>query len=644
MSKACSLCVTVAVAAFAAAVSSCQSVITDRWYFEVNVTVEGNGTATATPALAMPGETVTLTATPEAGHLFDVWTVTGRAVELTRVGDDRATFVMPSFNVEITAMFSIDLEKVFSRALYHEGVGAWIVPQNDPYDLENFRAASRSLATRGINIDGWNNHDVGWLGVQELTATHYALRIFPKNEAEQWAVEMLPDVTVSYIPFDYVGLTEAEAQAIDPANKGTFDQQNPHVVVYDGMRTVEGGDGEAVTQRMPILYAVWPVGKPMPAMDHEIDYEIFLPDAQARTRGGEGMCELEREAIRLALGRPVTRAESPATRAVGTLSGDFWVWDALKAVRVPVPRIKLRFYLGSNIVETEADAAGAFSITADPIPADASWDIVFQDPKWKITREGSSVPKYFIQGSVYQKAFWQEANTHISTTIQAFDATLIKALNYFYYESHNIQKWEDTNGIRVIANNDSNSSYRGLFSYNSMGACYITIYRHNVSNTNLLSGTIFHELGHFVHYKERGGTFAAFNKTDRLLQESFANYVGWYLVEKQYSELGYVKTHPGDDVSGQGYQASWTSATAGEWGYYSPLFVDLVDNFNQADYFGAKYNDDRLKGLHHSAIKEIASGCADWSSLKDVLAKNFTAAELGTFLAPYEAWYAAKNK
>jgi hypothetical protein len=127
---------------------------------------------------------------------------------------------------------------------------------------------------------------------------------------------------------------------------------------------------------------------------------------------------------------------------------------------------------------------------------------------------------------------------------------------------------------------------------------------------------------------------------DRLLQESFANYAGWYLTEKYYANIGYVSS-PREDISGQARQISWTSKTEGEMGYYSPLFVDLVDNFNQAVYFGSSYNNDMVKGVHYSVIMRIARESTDWASCRSILEEyeTFTGQDPESFLAPYEAWY-----
>jgi hypothetical protein len=260
-----------------------------------------------------------------------------------------------------------------------------------------------------------------------------------------------------------------------------------------------------------------------------------------------------------------------------------------------------------------------------------------------MTRSTSTVPKFFVQGNVYQANYWSATDTHIRTTIQSFDATIIKALSYYYDKDnpHNLSRWTVEGGIRVIAHNNSSGSYNGLFTYSSAGTCYITIYRNNTSNVEKLMGTIFHELGHFIHFRERNG-YGSMKITDRLIQESFASYSGWYLTEKYYRELGYQK-NPGEDVSGQARQTSWRSTTSGDWGYYSPLFVDLVDDYNQAAYNDA-YNDDKVKSTHYSTIMRIVKESSDWASCKSILRESagLPTQELNAFLDPYEYWYSNK--
>ncbi|MDR2936399.1 MAG: hypothetical protein LBU80_03550 [Rikenellaceae bacterium] len=628
--------VPVAILACVAMMISCRKEPTDQ-YYTVTVTNVGNGTGTASPTEADEGAIITLTATPDEGFAFDRWTVTSGNVELEEVSASPATFSMPVGNVAVQAEFV--RIKSLEGAVYHESVGAWIVPQNDPYALANFRTAHNNLFAGDLARSGESPD------TRSLTATHYALKIFPKNEDEEWQIELMEDVKVSYIPFNYVGLTEQEAQELETARtseRPVFTEVSPYVVTDDDVvRTVEGPVEESVSYVMPVLYAVWPVDKPLPGdMDYKIDYEVFLPVGEVQARGAmwneNTLRSLENEAIRLALGHSAAPAP-PMTRAEVVLSGQFGVWDPLRMIRVPVPRIKVKFQLGSNITETDADEDGYFSITAGSIPADASWNIVFQSPKWKITRESSTTPKNFFQGDVFQTAFWSGTNTHIRPTVQSVDATIINSLNHFYYTNHNLTRWEVPGGIRIIADNDTNYSYNGLFSYGSGNSCHITIYRNNIVNRNILAGTVFHELGHFVHFKERGG-YSGMKIADRFLQESFASYVGWYLTEDYYAKLGYVKIR-GEDISGQARQ-SWQKTTTGDWGCYSPLFVDLVDDFNQASNYGnPTYNHDEIKGLHYSVIMKIARESSNWTSCKGILREALTGSDLNTFLEPYDYWF-----
>lgn len=530
------------------------------------------------------------------------------------------------------------------KMLYHEGIASWIRPQGDPYDLKNWQAAIDRLASRGV------------VRAETARATHYALRIFPRSEDEQWSVEQMEDVRVSYIPFTYVALTEQEAGEVTTLPEDAlFEEEGTSTVEYEGTSIADpapdGPDGGGifegdVTYEIPVLYAVWPVDKELPDyLDYLMDYEVFLPDAAGATRSGrlnaQCLVMIEDEAISFALGRPSTRA--PRTRADATLSGECRDWEVLTNLRVPVPRVKVRFHLGSNVVEVDADGNGRFGIAASRVPAGASWELVFQNSKWKVTREGSTVPKSFFQGDVYQDNFWADESNVVGIDFTPLDATILKALNYYYYGNHGLKKWEYDGGIRVISNSNSNGSYNGLFTY-SGSTCFITYYRNNSGNNrNILMGTVFHELGHFIHFNESGGSYSAFTMVDRFLQESFASWVGWSLTQKYFAELGYVPD-AGRDISGQSRQTSWVRTTTSDWGYYSPLFVDLEDTYNQS-LIGSNYNDDRVKDVHYSVMMQVAADADTWEECKAILRREVTGQDqdLDAFFAPYDYWYANRS-
>lgn len=74
--------------------------------YEVKVTSDGNGTASADKTKAAEGETVKLSAEPAENYQFDNWTVVSGDVTLADAESANTTFTMPASAVEIKAVFS----------------------------------------------------------------------------------------------------------------------------------------------------------------------------------------------------------------------------------------------------------------------------------------------------------------------------------------------------------------------------------------------------------------------------------------------------------------------------------------------------------------------------------------------------------
>ena len=71
--------------------------------YTVTVTNDGNGTASASPAKAVVGTEITLTATPNTGYRFKEWQVISGGVSI-----ENNKFLMPDSNVEVKAIFEED--------------------------------------------------------------------------------------------------------------------------------------------------------------------------------------------------------------------------------------------------------------------------------------------------------------------------------------------------------------------------------------------------------------------------------------------------------------------------------------------------------------------------------------------------------
>ena len=97
--------------------------------------------------------------------------------------------------------------------------------------------------------------------------------------------------------------------------------------------------------------------------------------------------------------------------------------------------------------------------------------------------------------------------------------------------------------------------------------------------TQEVFSTTIHEIGHSSHYKKVG----AFNfwQTSLQITESWADAIEWWLTRLEYNSQG-INYEDFDVNDGSGdWKQRWTGS--GEFNdTYTPLFIDLVDNLNQA--------------------------------------------------------------
>lgn len=118
--------------------------------FTITVETDGHGTANASLYSAAEGEEITLTATPDEGHIFKEWQVVSGDVSI-----EGNQFTMPGENVTIKAIF--EAVSVESYTVTVEGSYAGITGAGnyDAGDTVNIYAGSRS----GYTFNGWTSKD-----------------------------------------------------------------------------------------------------------------------------------------------------------------------------------------------------------------------------------------------------------------------------------------------------------------------------------------------------------------------------------------------------------------------------------------------------------------------------------------------------
>ena len=95
--------------------------------YSITMETDGNGTASASPASAPEGTTITLTATPNSGYHFDRWEVVSGNITITN-----NTFTMPAEPVTVKAVFDRDS----SGGAHHPDAGSTTTTSSDRYEIE----------------------------------------------------------------------------------------------------------------------------------------------------------------------------------------------------------------------------------------------------------------------------------------------------------------------------------------------------------------------------------------------------------------------------------------------------------------------------------------------------------------------------
>jgi hypothetical protein len=142
----------------------------------------------------------------------------------------------------------------------------------------------------------------------------------------------------------------------------------------------------------------------------------------------------------------------------------------------------------------------------------------------------------------------------------------------------------------------------------------------NARATNLIFGVVSHELGHQAHSQFVGNI--KFVRTSKIIRESWAEAVEWAMSNDEYNKLG--KKYGNSIAINYNHQYYKHN----NWPYvpdraYSPIFIDLVDRFNQRVALGPKYPNDLIMEYSISYINlNILKNSMDISSLQSEVKKH----------------------
>lgn len=505
-----------------------------------------------------------------------------------------------------------------TESFYDEQTGFYLVPNKDVYELSNVQREYERLT-----------------GAKDrLSPTHKAIKLMPSDEAT--AHSLLSDTTmwVSIIPFGWRPI----AQKTDPVFYHDNQKQGDY---FETNASNNGCNEEGIPPVITPIYARWPIGKSIPAnISYEFLYDIYTPSSNS------GIDSL----LNSVLSHISTRIERPDGGQQPTWHLRIRAFDSVLNSYQEVKNVHVKYknYLNYYSGTLSTDNNGMVIVPEDVPMATTVVLLELYTEDFRVTSENSSNYVSLLLHSVFLYAQMPyEVYMGFPTTIvdlpYNFKLHVFQAARYYYKGNNdllnNIDKLELDSPLRIAAYNDSTSlTHNGLrgigWFFGGSNPPYIEIANYDSTPSKIL-GTTLHELGHASHYAEMG--FSSFVNTDNLIKESFASFMGWYNVRSYYNSVLTTDSQVHNACT-QGRQ-SWPENSNGN---YTPVYIDLIDDYNQSIEENSSYVNDYISGVSVGNVLSFAIGPTTWAQSRSLMLQQvgelYTSAAFNDFIYLYPSY------
>jgi hypothetical protein len=500
-------------------------------------------------------------------------------------------------------------ERTFVRDVYSDSELLLGKKLENPYGVENMEKAVKSLEKKGVTLTSIS-----------VKANYYYVRFLPATNEEYDKLNADKTVDLFEYPLDY--------QIIKQGNVYR-DQSLP------------------ASAKFTWLYAAIPIESVRKFnLKYEILEELYLPfgngkepSAEMQIKEKDYLTRLEEES--LALTGNIEETDNKKIRATDWYSsGRIRVWDDRLHYNevsgqyeagsgwVPVPQCLVR---GNRWFTTKSALSynnGYFFIDHGwPSGKEVNYSIKWDRADFDI-RSGSYGQAYFngpkIQGQ------WNLDISEGGTPDNYIYAHVHRAAWYYYYNNtFGVLSPPTSSGflggkLHLGAKQGNGRSH--YFGFNSAWAASEVklVFDLSTDDARTIFGTTIHELTHVVHWAI-GMTYEAYcanvGQAGRLA-ESWAQAVGWHVTREVY---GHAANPLGDfdhtqltSLTTMG--ATGTCVSNGPW--YTPLFIDLMDDYNQVVQ-GGNRPDDQASGYTIVQLQSfLLARPTNWYSYRTYLENN----------------------
>lgn len=287
-------------------------------------------------------------------------------------------------------------------------------------------------------------------------------------------------------------------------------------------------------------------------------------------------------------------------------------WDDLLGRYIPLKGVKVLINHGGIWVSRTTDSDGyvSFPKCVGPVIYKIEWS----DTYWQIF-DGYIFPAYYSRSGT-NRSTW---NLNISSGKSLHYACIHRAARrHFYGNNCGILRPKFPMHKISYLDSDDTGDYRSTWNYLG-GAAFpdIRIYGkagNSMKLTNTVTKTAMHELSHASHCQSVG--LLTYNNCSKNLKESWAVAAAYYLMVREYEELGASKNILENIREQYAYQDYTTDRI------YSPLIIDLIDDENELYTEGLGCPNDPITGYSLVTIQKCLKGVTTVSGFKSNIKRN----------------------
>ncbi len=476
----------------------------------------------------------------------------------------------------------------------------------NPYSVSNMKKAYTALQKEGKMSAPMN-----------IEATHLYVRFLPKDTAE--IQKLYNDTTMHLFQFPL----DCEL------SEGTF-YQDPEL---------KGSD-------LKWLYTRVPVGYVSPISGYEVLEELYLPAPEYYSNQSQQVARrlfspefasnwevLEEKSLELTGNLEPTTEQEPDNDgkqlAPWYPKARIRVYDDLLAEKgkadpyIPVPGALICTFWWFDWQYGVTDENGYATINKKK--RKVNWSLEWRNTHWEIRDflfftaiykggKGSNSNWYLDINDSYSKAY-----AHVNRAAY----TMFYGDNLGTHDKNHNNIYVGGRKIKITVSNKNNPSVYGVnYGHALPVLSQMTVYmkyNNKEQPSNVLFATTVHELIHSFHAINMNNWFNDFYKVSDIICESWAEAAECYVTSNTYQKLLNDNHYQYYNMQGWAINKKTNNVINGHYKEYTPIFIDLIDNYNQSNYHiidGYEFPNDNVTGYTLEELRWMLRTTFNLSDLK----------------------------